>query len=289
MDNFTRVFLFLREIATELVRNFLKKKSQPDEFQDFLRTNIHLLYHLCHNRGRCCLCGLYSNVSQQSVIKKQQFDNLFCHARQQCGSHACCCMYDVNPTIRLDDIDITLTITLIFNCYKSTLTQQEQNCLTDIRSIRNEIAHFSHDKDLTDSEYYTMCGQLSNAVIYLAQCIDKTYGSDIHERIVRLKSRTISPEEYTDSLVETIRCQKGTEEELKLINEKLDKLLEQRADEIHRTENTTQTNEQLRQEQLEYITLLEYTDTNETLPKLCEVVGHGQASTLDNSVKTYLQ
>lgn len=200
LQNFVRQFLLLSEIAANVVKTFLENKYQPDDFKTFLENNKILLYHLHDNhRNGCCTC---INLPRQQVIRKIQFDKLFVTNGQHCQKLAqkCHCKFIANPGIQLVDVDLTLLICLLNNCY--ILNPQQEQCVTDIRTVRNEIAHFAHDKDIDNITFNIMWRKVTNATIHLAMCISPNYSTEIQDKIRQLKERTISPVEYTDALLE---------------------------------------------------------------------------------------
>ncbi|XP_052074942.1 uncharacterized protein LOC127712506 [Mytilus californianus] len=200
LQNFVRQFLLLSEIAANVVKTFLENKYQPDDFKTFLENNKILLYHLHDNhRSGCCTC---INLPRQQVIRKVQFDKLFVTNGQHCQKLAqkCHCKFIANPGIQLVDVDLTLLICLLNNCY--ILNPQQEQCVTDIRTVRNEIAHFAHDNDIDNITFNIMWGKVTNATIHLAMCISPSYSTEIQDKIRQLKERTISPVEYTDALLE---------------------------------------------------------------------------------------
>lgn len=213
MENFVRMFMILAEVAVGVIRAFLEDKIQPDNFETFLRKHKHDFYHLCYNRGRCCSCGLSPTLPTQAVLRKAQLDILFVQQPSvNCSSNSrfCCCSYIPTPSIQLDTIDITLYIAIINNFI--TLNQQQNDCLNDIRIIRNEIFHFGHQHDIDSAEFYRMWGTVTNASIHLAGCINHTYSADIQGTIERLRTRTILAVEYTESLREIVKWLNHDEE-----------------------------------------------------------------------------
>ena len=204
--------MLLTEVATEVVRSFLKYKYHPSDFKTFIQQHSHIIYHL-HNNSRCCSCGLATNFPRQQVIKKCQFDKLLLKHGQNCSrSRFCSCGYIAAANIQLDDNDITLCITLINNCYGNSLSQQDDTSLQDTRQVRNEVAHFSHNADISDNELYTMMGKVKNGVIHLAGCIDKNYCTEIQERISRIESRPYLAIDYLDVLRQLLQWQLENEE-----------------------------------------------------------------------------
>ncbi|CAC5406460.1 unnamed protein product [Mytilus coruscus] len=153
-ENFVRQFLLLSEIGVKVVRVFLESKYQPDDFETFLENNKTLIYHLNDNRKiGCCICV---NLPRQQVIRKAQFDKLFVSNGQPCQTTTqnCHCKVSAKPYIQLVEIDLTLLSTLLINCF--TLTQQQKDCVKDIRENRNEISHFAHTNDIDDITFNTM-------------------------------------------------------------------------------------------------------------------------------------
>lgn len=200
LQNFVRQFLLLSEIAVSVVKTFLENKYQPDDFKTFLENNRVLLYHLHDNRrSGCCTC---INFPRQQIIRKVQFDKLFVTNGQQCPKSApkCHCKVMASPGIQLADVDLTLLICLLNNCYN--LNPQQEQRVTDIRTARNEIAHFAHDNDIDNMTFNIMWGKVTNATIHLALCISPNYSTEIQDKIRQLKERTLSPVEYTDALLE---------------------------------------------------------------------------------------
>lgn len=217
MENFIRMVLLLKEVATELVWKVLETKYQPADFKSFLLQRQHALYHLYINKGRCCVCGLNAKFTNQQPIKKSQFDQLFVHQIQnKCQNNVRnhSCTYDVVQNVKVSDLDITLCITIIMNCYKGLLTPQEESNLQNIRQIRNEIAHYQNNVDLTQNEFYRMCGMVANATISLARDISQEYCNEIQDKIKRLKERKVLSvtEEYTECLQEILRWNIQTED-----------------------------------------------------------------------------
>lgn len=209
MENFIRMFMLLREVAVGVTRTFLKDNIKPNSFETFLQQNKHELYHLCYNRGRCCSCGLSPTFPRQAVIRKAQLDMLFVQQPVvNCSSNprSCSCSYIATQNIELDTIDITLCIAIINNLI--TLNQQQNDCLTEIRNVRNEISHFAHTDDIDGAEFYRMWGAVTNASIHLATYINHMYSADIQDKIERLRTRTISPVEYTETLREIVKWMK---------------------------------------------------------------------------------
>lgn len=200
LQNFVRQFLLLSEIAVSVVKTFLENKYQPDDFKTFLENNRVLLYHLHDNRrSGCCTC---INFPRQQIIRKVQFDKLFVPNGQQCPKSApkCHCNVMASPGIQLADVDLTLSICLLNNCY--LLNPQQIQCVTDIRTARNDIAHFAHDTDIDNMTFNIMWGTVTKATTRLAVCISPNYCTEIQDKIRQLKERTLSPVEYTDALLE---------------------------------------------------------------------------------------
>lgn len=67
MENFIRMVLLLKEVATELVWKVLENKYQPDDFKSFLLQKKHILYHLYLNKGCCCACGPNAKLPNQQL------------------------------------------------------------------------------------------------------------------------------------------------------------------------------------------------------------------------------
>lgn len=217
MENFIRMVFLLREVATELVWKVLEVKYHPDDFKSFLLQQKHVLYHLCFNKGRCCACGLNAMLLNQQPIKKSQFDQLFVQQiKNKCQSNVRnhSCTYDIAQNIKVSDLDITLCISIIMNCYGGSLTRQEETNLRDIRQIRNEIAHFQNDVDLTQHEFYRMSKTVASATIFLANNISQDYCNEIQDRIKRLEERKIlsAAAEYTECLHEILHWNMQTED-----------------------------------------------------------------------------
>lgn len=201
--------MILAEVVVGVIRAFFEDKIQPDNFETFLRKHKHDFYHLCYNRGRCCSCGLSPTFPRQAVIRKAQLDMLFVQQPGvNCSSNprSCSCSYIATQNIELDTIDITLCIVIINNLI--TLTQQQNDCLTEIRNVRNEISHLAHEDDIDSAEFNRMWGTVTNASIHLAAYINHMYSADIQDKIERLRTRTISPVEYTETLREIVKWMK---------------------------------------------------------------------------------
>ncbi|XP_052073708.1 uncharacterized protein LOC127711642 [Mytilus californianus] len=261
MENFVRMFMLLKEVAVGVIRAFLEDNIIPVSFEIFLQRHIHDLYHLCYTR-RCCSCGLSKTFPTKAVIIKAQLDILFVQQPGvNCSSNSrfCCCSYIATPNIQLDTIDITLCIAIIKNFI--TLNQQQNDCLTEIRNVRNEISHLAHEHDIDSTEFYRMWGKVTNASIHLAAYTNHTYSADIQDKIERLRTRPILAVEYTESLREIVKWMKENDENRVEMEERL-KRIETKIDEINMTFKFQQTSNKHECE-------LPY--TTETQPKIVEV------------------
>lgn len=201
--NFLRRFLLITEVAVNVVRKFIDSKCHPDNFETFLGKNKNLIYHLQgFKKSGCCTCF---NYNSSPIICKEQFQKLFIDNGKHCPNRAkyCHCMFKANPNIQLEDIDLTLIGTLLYNC--CTLDQQQKQSVTVIREIRNESAHYSHKDDIDEKIFCDSWCKVSDAIEHLALCIGENYVKEILDQIRLLKARTLSPVEYTDALQEINR------------------------------------------------------------------------------------
>ncbi|CAG2212537.1 unnamed protein product [Mytilus edulis] len=160
--------------------------------------------------------------------KKNQFDQLFVQqisnkCQNNVRNHSC--TYDVDQNIKVSDLDITLCITIIMNCYEGSLTPQEDTNLRNIRQIRNEIAHYQNNVDLTQNEFYRMCGTVANATISLARDISQEYCNEIQDRIKRLKERKIlaAAEEYMECLHHILQWNMQAENNVVVIQDRMER------------------------------------------------------------------
>lgn len=203
LQNFLRCYLLITEIAADVVRKFIDDKFQPDDFTTFLENHKICIYHLQgFAKNGCCTCNY---IPRQHIINKDQFEKLFVYNGKHCQHRAthiqCHCTFKANPITQLEDIDLTLLGALLNNCF--TLNQQQKQCLTVIRKIRNYTAHYPHKNDIDETLFHDKWFNVSNAIEHLALCISENYSKEVHDKIRLLKARTLSPEEYTDVLKAT--------------------------------------------------------------------------------------
>lgn len=199
-----RVFLFLQKIVSELVETFLKNKFQPDNFQTFLLNQRHTLFHLYSNQRPCCVCNRTENFRNQQVFRKVQFDKLFVQGQNTCNilSNNHSCIYSARPNVKVSELDVTLTITILKNCCATSLTKQELQSLDDIRNIRNDFAHIPSNSDISENEFGRMWSVLENAVLNLAKTFNQDYVYDVKPKIRKLRNKQIlrASGDYTEYL-----------------------------------------------------------------------------------------
>ncbi|CAC5365722.1 HMCN [Mytilus coruscus] len=242
MEKLIRVFLFHQTIVTELVGNFLKKQFQPDNFQTFLLNQRHTLFHLYSNQRPCCVCNRNENLRNQQVVRKVQFDLLYVKGQNTCHNHSNnhSCIYIAAPNVKVSVLDVTLAITILKNCYATSLNLQELQSLDDIRKIRNDIAHIPRNSDISENEFGRMWSVLENAALNLTKAFDQEHFNDIKLKIRKLRNRRIlaASGDYTEYTNQISNLKDDITESHKRLLGKIDTILERRglpAIQIHKS------------------------------------------------------
>lgn len=193
MEKVVRVFLFLQTIITELVGKFLNKQLQPDNFRTFLLNRKHLLFHLYCNRRPCCACSRNENIRPQQVVNQVQFDLLYVKGKNTCNvvSNNHSCIYSASPTVKVSELDVTLAIKILKNCFSNSLNLHELQSVDDIRKIRNDIAHTAINSDISENDFCRMWSVLEKAALKLAKAFDQEYFNDIKSKMRQQRDRRI--------------------------------------------------------------------------------------------------
>ncbi|XP_063397621.1 uncharacterized protein LOC134681920 [Mytilus trossulus] len=225
MEKLVRVFLFLQTIITELVGKFLNKQLQPDNFQTFLLNRKHILFHLYRNGRPCCACSRNENLGHQQVVKKVQFDLLYVQGKNTCNvrSYNHSCIYSAAPSVKVSELDVTLAITILKNCFANSLNLHELQSLDDIRKIRNDIAHNARNSDISEKEFCRMWSILEEAALKLAKAFDQEYFNDIKSKMRQQRDRRIlaTSEDYKEYSKQLTNMKDDLTESLGIIHERL--------------------------------------------------------------------
>lgn len=218
--NFFKFSVLVLNPGTYVARQLLKKKLNSEQlfFQDFLNNKKHELFHMLFP-DQCCLCnpqeGAHHSGKGLSPLKVQ-WEQLFTENHQKCNrlQKKCCCMFNVNPNIHEESLDITLTVWLLINMFP--LSKKEKRNLEELRDQRNFYAHIGTaeiEKKVYDEKQRKLIWCIEKIAKSFDSQIKKKISEDIqkiinyspltsvcHQKIVELccGDRIVKPEEYEE-------------------------------------------------------------------------------------------
>lgn len=211
---FLYLIMFSYKIAKTVVWKFfeigvLGRPQYNNDICIFLENHKHELFHLVGDY-RCCQCTNLSPFQRSSLtfrLGRNQFKKLYQFGLSQPGhlmkgsggrviQHCLCCVTvrrETNPKT----YDISLLITILYNCVQ--LHDNERLYLETIRKCRNRLCHITSDiNDLSQNELKIMRENLEMSVLMLAERIP--HHSDLKESIELLMDTL----KYTDYTRETL-------------------------------------------------------------------------------------
>lgn len=131
-DNFLRICLLVFEAVTPILVQFLDKclKKRNQNFQSFLRSHQHEIYHMCFPKT-CCKCLRTRSMSRR-YLSAEQFKVLFDCSNPSAAGHNDYCCSTVKPMVSTKDLDVSLIGRLLCNLFSDAFwdflpTQQTQD------------------------------------------------------------------------------------------------------------------------------------------------------------------
>ncbi|VDH97122.1 Hypothetical predicted protein [Mytilus galloprovincialis] len=180
---FLRLFMFSHKISLPVVRTFfvsnvLGKSNYNNDIITFLEHHKHELFHLVGDY-KCCQCtNLPSLQTRFSTYRlgNNQFKKLYDvglstpgHFSKGSGGRVfqqCLCCITVRKETNPKTYDISLLITILYNCVQ--LLDNIRLWLDTIRKCRNRLCHTNDINEFSQSEIQTLWGNLEFSVLMLA-------------------------------------------------------------------------------------------------------------------------
>ena len=160
----------------------------PD-FESFLNTNIHALFHL---RFRRCCCR--PGQSNAQILTKPQWDKLFTRVSTT-NLHPgytgdCPCQYRAITGVTTDELDLTLCCLFLTNLCQHI----SQTDVATIRGVRNDLMH-TNTARVDEPTFYAMWNRVEQALLNLSNTVSPAFTNDTRVVLQTLKDRVMDPAE----------------------------------------------------------------------------------------------
>ena len=160
--------------------------SAVSNFETFLNTNIHKLFHLKFWRC-CCVAG----CSRATPMTKTQWDSLFIRVsttNPHGNAGDCPCQYKAIPGVTSNVLDVTLCCLFIKNMFQ-TIPQTDVDA---IRQVRNSVSHITSAK-IDEPTFNAHWSNVEQALLNLSSLVSPAFTNDTQSTIQTLKDRVIDP------------------------------------------------------------------------------------------------
>ena len=185
---YSRLCLLIIRVCPVTLRKVIDHfySSSVADFEIFLNTNIHALFHL---RFRFCCCPIRRNAQPMT---KPQWDTLFTRvSTTNCGyTGDCPCQYKAIAGVTSDVLDVTLCC-LFLTTLCPHISQADVNT---IRQVRNELIHTSTAR-VNEPTFYTNWNRIEQALLNLSNTVSPAITNDTRATLQTLKERVIDPAE----------------------------------------------------------------------------------------------
>ena len=150
----------------------LQVHDSNNEFENFLRSRQHDIYHLWEHLVTCCQCHPDYTRPTSRQIKKAEFLEMFTFHKKKCNlKDTCTCAYQVKSGIKYTEIKSQFQLFLKLSNNLCPLRQ----AVNKIADIRNSIFHNNGEMPSAETfgEYWDI---LKNSIIDIQDAIgSKTY------------------------------------------------------------------------------------------------------------------
>ena len=159
------------------------------DFETFLNTNIHDMFHLRFRRCCCVARRIYN-----TPLTAPQWDSLFTRVSTANCQHGytgdCPCQYKAITGVTTDVLDVTLCCLFLTNLCP-TIPQADVNT---IRQVRNELIHTSTAR-VDEPTFYINWNRIEQALLNLSNTVSPVFTNDTRMTLQTLKDRVIDPAE----------------------------------------------------------------------------------------------
>ena len=187
---FGRLCLLTLKVCPERLRGVIDDTYSHGlhNFETFLNTNIHTLFHLRFWRC-CCVVGR----SNATPMTKPQWDSLFTRVSTT-NPHGynghCPCQYKAIPGVTSNVLDVTLCcLFLIYLC-----PHVSQTDVSIIRQVRNTLIHTSTAR-VDEPTFNAHWSSIEHALLNLSNTVSSAFTNDTRISLQTLKDRVIDPAE----------------------------------------------------------------------------------------------
>ena len=188
---FGRLSLLALRTCPERLRGVIDNSygASVNNFETFLCTNIHALFHL---RFRRCCC--HTSCSNVTPMTKPQWDELFTRVSTT-NLHSgytgeCPCQYRALPGVTSDVLDVTLCCLFLTN-----LCQHIPQAVVDtIRQVRNTLIHTKTAR-VDEPTFQDLWNKMEQSLLNLSNTVSPAFTNDTRAALQTLKDRVIDPTE----------------------------------------------------------------------------------------------
>lgn len=191
---FFKIVALILNPGTFVVTSTLKEKIRAENrtFPDFLIHRKHDLFHYW-NKGLCCMCPSHDNNRPNGKgLLKYQWKILFTKTPNRCKFPDCCCMYGANASLKEDDLDISLIVSLLVNLFP--LSDVEKQNVKTFRDQRNSYYAHATKAKMNKNEYKIKFIEVTTVVKKIASFCNIDTRRQVDEEIKEIEN---SPMNYT--------------------------------------------------------------------------------------------
>lgn len=229
-DNLMRLFLLLVDVVQDVLwKYFSSSILKGRSFTDYLENRKHKIYHL-YNTSKCCLCGSTSeSITYQNVLSRTQFLSLY-QEKEKYKSHmkwhqgktvqTCICQACPLQNITVEVLDITLCYSILRNC--ESIPHDEDQWINTIKTVRNNVVHFSDIKSINASDFTKNMQDLYGALRGISSKVSRELEIQTICKIGQIENCTIEQNDRLKSFLIILQWyqEKMVEKEVNLINKK---------------------------------------------------------------------
>lgn len=185
---FFKIVALILNPGTFVVTSTLKEKIRAEKrtFRDFLIHRKHDLFHYW-NKGLCCMCpSHYNNRPNGKGLLKYQWKILFTKTPNRCKFPDCCCMYSANASLKEDDLDISLIVSLLVNLFP--LSDVEKQNVKTFRDQRNSYYAHATKAKMNKNEYKIKFIEVTTVVKKLHLSATSIHEGKLTKKLKKLKT-----------------------------------------------------------------------------------------------------
>jgi hypothetical protein len=193
--SFLRLSTLILEPGANIVRwkLYVKITHTNQTFVQFLGLRKHDIFHL-YQRS-CCLSSCKDrevSSSRRAVITDTQWQTLFLQNGTNCkrGLQECACMYDVNPSAEIKDMDLSFSVCFLVHLFP--LTPAEKQDLKNLRNQRNYYFAHSNTPKVDTKNFSMKFQEVASTIESLANSCGHETWKEYKERIQQIKDNPVS-------------------------------------------------------------------------------------------------